>query len=55
MAGTGLLQETAEIVDISGDFSGPFATDDLEIVDEISAISMTENDQRQTQEELENL
>ena len=33
----------ADTANVSGDFSGPMVTDDLDIADELSAISMTEN------------
>ena len=37
---SGMLQVTATVVNISGDSSGPFANDDLDIADGISAKSM---------------
>ena len=46
---------TADIANISGDSSGSMATDDLDIADELSAISITEEDHRQFLEELESL
>ena len=49
-----VVQGTADI-NASGDSSGPFATDDLDIADELSTISMTEDDHQQILEELENL
>ena len=41
--------------DISGDSSSARFTDDLDKAEEISAVSMTEEDQKQILEELENL
>ena len=40
---------------ISGDSSSARVTDDLDKAEEISAVSMTEEDQKQILEELENL
>ena len=48
-------QKISGRADISGDSSGALVTDDLNTADEMSAISMTEEDQRQILEELENL
>ena len=42
----------SDLANISGDSSGPFATDDLDIADVMSTISMTEDDQKQFLEEL---
>ena len=50
-----VVQGTADIINASGDSSSPFATEDLDIVDELSAFSMTEDDHQQFLEELENL
>ena len=46
---------TAELANISGESSVPMAIDELDIADKMSAISMTEEDQRQVLEKLENL
>ena len=46
---------TAELAKISCEFSGPMAVDELDIAEKLSVISMTEEDQRQVLEELENL
>ena len=48
-----MIQEIANI-NASGQSSGSFATDEFDIVDEISTISMTKHDHRQILEELEN-
>ena len=50
-----VVQGTADIINASGDSSSPFAADDLDIVDELSAFSITEDDHQQFLEELENL
>ena len=50
-----VVQGTAGIINARGDSSTPFATDDLDIVDELSAISMTEDDHQQILEKLDNL
>ena len=50
-----MVHRTADFINVSGDSSGPFATDDLDIADEWFSISMTEDDHRQIHDELENL
>ena len=35
-----IIQGTADIANVSGDSRGPMVTDDLDIADELSAISM---------------
>ena len=49
-----VVQDTVDI-NARGNSSGPLATDDLEIADELSAISTTKDDHRQVFEELQNL
>ena len=49
-----MMQGTADVVNVSGDSSGPFATDDLGFADQLSARSMTEDDHREILEELDN-
>ena len=41
-----MVHGTADVIIASGDSSGPFATDALNIADELSAISMTKKDYR---------
>ena len=50
-----MVQGTADKIKLSGNSSARFATDDLDLADEISAISMMEDDLRQSLEEHENL
>ena len=50
-----MVHRTADFIHVSGDSSAPFATDDLDIADELFSISKTEDNHRQIQEELENL
>ena len=42
-----MIKGIAEVANISGESSGALAIDDLDFADKISAISLTENDQRQ--------
>ena len=51
---TAIKQVVADIANVSGSFIGPMVTDDMDIEDELSAISMTE-DFHQMLEELESL
>ena len=48
-----VIIQTAELANISGESSGPKATDELDIADNFSAISMTEENQRRIVEKLE--
>ena len=45
---TGMLQGTADVVNISGDSIGPFTTHDLDKADEMSAISMAKTRRSET-------
>ena len=50
-----MVHRTADFINVSGDTSGPFMTNDLHTSDKMFSISMTEDNHRQIQEELENL
>ena len=50
-----VIHGTADLAKISGDSNDTMATDDRDIADELSAISLTEEDHRQTLEELGSL